>query len=229
MFFSCFSKIEFHFIVQNRNSPLEMKPFVFKGNFKINTSLPNRKFSLSNTQKTAFDIKINNEPISEFKEKEKTHFKKKNLKTKELKKHLVPFPNEKEIYKNKVFKTEQNDEDKSAMPQINKSNNNIRISKPKNVNRKIATSMSSRNNNKIKEKKNINNSKNGIIYIPYLNQNQYSALGIKGKDLIHWEMAANLNMNVFNTPGIYSSLPFLLENRENSGYMSRNLLVDSLK
>lgn len=218
-----------------------MKPFVYKSNFTPSHITP-RKFSLSHVQKTSYDIKINNDAIADFKPKESIFSSQstKHQKTqKQLKSQLQPLTTSNNFAKTKFFRSRKFENDyeneennnvinESAPRNTNKSINNVRISKSKPLTRKVATSMSSRNTN-FANKKIANTNKNNLVSIPYLNYNQYSALGIKGKDLIHWDFASNSNMNVFNTPGIYTSLPFLVENKEHSTYISRNLLVDSMK
>lgn len=220
-----------------------MKPFIYKSNFTPNHITP-RKFSLSQVQKNSYDIKINNDAIADFKPTKESVFSSQSTKhqktQKQLKSQLQPLTTSQKFAKTKFFKARKfepeldNEENNNFIndsnpPRNNKSINNLRISyKNKTITRKVATSMSSRNTNFVK-KKLANDNKNNLVSIPYLNYNQYSVLGIKGKDLIHWDFGSNSNMNVFNTPGIYTSLPFLMENKEHSTYMSRNLLVDLMK
>jgi len=213
------------YIVQNKSSPLEIKPFTFKSS--LTPSNLTRKISNSHL----YDIKINN-TIPDFKDDPLP----KNLKNikKPLENHLKPInPITYKSKKHKIISETQKIEEKlekidksvqKKQKNNNKSINNIRNSKEKKIERRIATSMSTRFPKNI-SKNMYNEIVNSKVSIPYLNNNQYS-LGIRGRDIMNWDMSGNIN--VFNTPSIYTSLPFLMENRE-FGQVSKNLLVDLLK
>ena len=213
-------------IVQNKSSPLEVKPFTFKGS--LTPSNLTRKISNSHL----YDIKISN-TIPDFKDdplpKPSKNFKK------PLENHLKPINPSTYKPKNRKFvsETQKFHEKHEKFDKINekkqknnnKSINNIRNPNERIVERRIATSMSTRFPKNIR--KNIyNESVNSIVSIPYLNNNQYS-LGIRGRDIMNWDLSGNIN--VFNTPSIYTSLPFLMETRGDFSQTSRNLLVDLLK
>lgn len=143
---------------------------------------------------------------------------------------MKSFTRPKKISENFLKPIKKSDEDNPLQRSHKKNKNNsitsIRISQPRAGTRKIVTSISSRIVNKKKSNGLGLESINTIGFIPYLNNNQHS-LGLRGRDLMNWD--STLNMNVFNSPGIYTSLPFLLENREEFVGASRNLLVEQMK
>jgi len=205
--------------VQNRNSPLEVKPFVFKGSLTP-SNLP-RKITNTNLNLNSYDIKLNSNTIPDFKDKEDPPVRQKMIKN--------TFENH--------FKSKFNQKRNIIDKKLNKSNHDERIRTNKNTlnnmnhitnERRTVTSMSTRFQKNIR--KNINSDNvNSILSIPYLNNNPHSVTNVafnnNRKNFIN--LGFN-NMNVFNNPGMYVSLPFLMENRGEL-MMSRNLLVDQLK
>ena len=197
---------------------------------------------ITTSQSNKYDIKFNNNPIPDFISKDPKINKNISKSKNSLENHLKPYKNNNNNSlfqgnnpkKSRFFteiqeKTQENGEktrknDKTTKNN-NKSSNNIRISQAKTVDRKTITSKSSRFS-KNSKKNTYSESINSMLSIPYLNNNQYS-LGIRGKDIFNWDLSSN--MNVFNTPSIYTTLPFLLENKGEYGVVSRNLLIDTLK
>lgn len=201
--------------MQNRNSPLEVKPFIFKGSLTP-SNLP-RKVSSSNLHMNSYDIKVNSNTIADFKEKDDPKKKPKSTK-KSLESH---------------FKSDYNPKHKLIDKKLNKSNHNDRNnrnfvnSNPKPMERKIVTSMSSRFQKN--DRKNVySDNLNSLLSIPYLGNPNNNLIHNSRKDLINLGLYSNMNNNVFNNQGMYVALPFLMENRGESAF-SRNLLVDPLK